>query len=60
MGDLTFSYLALFIVAALAGFVGGWFLRALWQQRQSDDVQADVASLRAAIDQARVRRDYGS
>lgn len=57
MGDLTFSYLALFIVAAVIGFVGGWFLRAVSQQRFADDLQADVASLRTSIDQARLRRD---
>jgi hypothetical protein len=57
MGDLTFSYLALFIVAGLLGFAGGWFVRALSQQRYMDDLQSDVGSLRAAIEQARTRRD---
>jgi hypothetical protein len=57
MGDLTFSYLALFIVAGLIGFVGGWFLRALSQQRYLDDLQADVGSLRTSIEQARSRRE---
>lgn len=59
MGDLTFSYLALFIVAAVLGFVAGWLIRAVSQQRYVDDLQADVGSLRAAIEQARARRDIG-
>lgn len=57
MGDLMFSYLALFIVAAVLGFAAGWLLRAVSQQRYLDDLQSDVGSLRAAIDQARARRD---
>jgi hypothetical protein len=59
MGDLTFSYLALFIVAAVIGFVAGWFLRAVSQQDYLDDLQNDVSSLRTRIDQARSRRDLG-
>lgn len=59
MGDLTFSYLALFIVAAVIGFVAGWFLRALSQQQYLDDMQTDVSSLRTTIEQLRSRRDLG-
>jgi hypothetical protein len=59
MGDLIFSYLALFIVAAVLGFIAGWFLRALTQQPLMDFVQSDLGSLRTQIEQARARRDIG-
>lgn len=59
MGDLTFSYLALFIVAGLVGFVAGWFLRALWQKQVLDEVQSDITQLRAAIGQSGALRDNG-
>lgn len=60
MTNLTLSYIALFAVAGLIGFAGGWFLRALVTREQRRDVDDDIVRLGQAVEQARRRAEPAS
>lgn len=57
MTNLFLSYVALFVVAALIGFAGGWFLRALTTREPRRDVEEEIDRLRHAVEQARRRAE---
>lgn len=57
MTNLTLSYIALFVVAGLIGFAGGWLLRALVTREPRRDVDEEIARLGQAVAQARRRAE---
>ncbi len=60
MTNLLLSYIALFVVAALIGFAGGWLLRAVTSREPRRDVELDIERLGLAVRQARARADLSS
>jgi hypothetical protein len=60
MTNLTLSYVALFVVAGLIGFAGGWLLRALVTREQRRDVDEEIERLGDAVEQARRRAELPS
>ncbi len=57
MTNLLLSYIALFVVAALIGFAGGWLLRAVTSREPRRDVEQDIERLGLAVRQARSRSE---
>jgi len=60
MTNLLLSYIALFVVAALIGFAGGWLLRVTTSREPRRDVEQEIERLGAAVRQARARSDLAS
>ncbi len=60
MTNLVLSYIALFVVAALIGFAGGWFLRVLTTREQRADVEEEIQRLGRLTAQARQRAEHSS
>jgi hypothetical protein len=60
MTNLILSYIALFVVAALIGFAGGFMLRALVTREQRRDADKEIERLGQAVEQARRRAELAS
>lgn len=57
MTNLLLSYIALFVLAALIGFAGGWLLRAVTSREPRRDVEEEIERLGGAVRQARQRAE---
>ena len=57
MTDLLLSYVALFAIAALIGFGGGWILRALMTREARRDVRDEIERLSELSSKARARAE---
>ena len=57
MTNMLLSYSALFVVAALIGFAGGWLLRAMTAREGRRDVEQDIERLGHAVRHARQRSE---
>lgn len=57
MTDLLLSYVALFAIAALIGFGGGWLLRAMMMRDLRKDVDHEIARLNELSAKARARAE---
>jgi hypothetical protein len=55
--DLLLSYVALFAIAALIGFGGGWLLRAMMTREARRDVDDEIARLSELNAKARARAE---
>jgi hypothetical protein len=60
MTDLLLSYVALFAVAALIGFAGGWLLRAMMTRDARRDVEDEIVRLGQIVAQARARAELSN
>lgn len=57
MTDLLLSYVALFALAALFGFAGGWLLRAMMTRAARRDVEDEIGRLSRLAQEARARAE---